>query len=616
LVLSIGVSTNIHATSINASTFGWNATNATTAFVNAINSSYDTIVVDLQVSDWIIQPTNFYSLNNKTIIFQNGVNLIAKPGAFSNIYACLMTMYECNNVNIVGYGAKFIMQKSEYIVYNNSEHRHCIQLISCNFINVYGLKLMDSGGDGIIVGSYTGITTQRYSSNIFLKDLWCDNNYRQGISVISAQHLRVENCWFTNTVGTAPQAGVDIEPNNTFERLIDVVFDKCRFTGNVGGGIMIAPISIDSTTLPMDVTFNNCYVSNNGTNKYQISTYGYASGAKGNVNFNNCMVDGGAYSVGGTKLASGYKANFNNCVFRNSANIVVNLDDHTTSTSGIRNGGLSFTNCLAFYNTTYRYFNVWHANPTSAGLDDVQFNNFTVINPNNVTYNHGGNVTANCVFNFQVFTTPPPTTVSYTLGSSLIECNATNSVLNFSRNASSNTTFPIAMTYTITGTGIQAVDYSRMKSFEIIPYGSLSQTDTFLVLADAITEPVKQNTVTLDMSSLYSRTSAPQNVTISDCIISSITNEESPSSFKLEQNYPNPFNPVTKINFSIAKASNVSLIVYDVTGKEVRTIISNKYLTPGYYNVEFDASNLASGVYFYRIAADNFTSVKRMVVLK
>ena len=83
------------------------------------------------------------------------------------------------------------------------------------------------------------------------------------------------------------------------------MFDKCRFTGNAGGGILIAPISIDSTTLPMDVTFNNCYVSNNGTNKYQISIYGYESGATGNIKFNNCMTDGGSYSVGGTKLASG-----------------------------------------------------------------------------------------------------------------------------------------------------------------------------------------------------------------------------------------------------------------------------------------------------------------------
>ncbi len=601
-VLAPGLNVHIYATSIIASTLGWNATDATTAFVNSINSANDTIIVDLQSSDWIIQSTNFTALNNKTIIFQNGVNLVAKPGAFSNIYATLMTLYECNNIKIIGYGATFKMQKSEYIAYNNSEHRHCIQLISCNYIDVYGLKLMDSGGDGIIVASYTGIATQRYSANIFLKDLWCDNNYRQGISVISVQHLRVENCWFTNTIGTAPQAGVDIEPNQPFERLIDIVFEKCRFTGNAGGGILIAPISIDSTTLPMDITFNNCYISNNGTNKYQISTYGYASGATGTINFNNCMTDGGAYSVGGTKLASGYKTNFSNCVFRNPSNIVINFDDHTTSTSLIRNGGASFTNCLAFYNTAYRYFNVWHANATTAGLDDVQFNNFTVINPNSVTYNNGGNVTANCVFNFQQFTTPPPTIVSFTLGNNLIECDTTNSLLNFSRDASSDTTFPIAMTYSISDTGIQGVDYSRMKGFEIIPEGSFAQTDTFFVLADTLTEIVKQNIVSLDTSSLYSSSSSSQNVTISDCTSVGINENALENIFFI---YPNPASDILNLSFINTQNTKQEVLIFNTFGQLIK---KTELLQPQQINI----SDLPNGLYFVRLP--NYISETKIIL--
>ncbi|MBK6839736.1 MAG: hypothetical protein IPG90_16905 [Bacteroidetes bacterium] len=95
LLLIIVVNINSFASSVNASTFGWNATDATTAFVNAINSVNDTIFIDRQVSDWMINATNFYTLNNKTIIFENEVNLVAIPGAFSNIYASLMTLYEC-----------------------------------------------------------------------------------------------------------------------------------------------------------------------------------------------------------------------------------------------------------------------------------------------------------------------------------------------------------------------------------------------------------------------------------------------------------------------------------------------------------------------------------------
>lgn len=589
-LITSAASSNIYATSINASTFGWNASNATTAFVNAINSANDTIVIDLQASDWMINSTSFDTLRNKTIIFESGVNLVARPGAFNSVSAGLLMLYEANNIKIIGYGATFKMQKAEYITLNNSEQRHCIRLTSCNNIEIYGLKLMDSGGDGIIISNYTGIAYQRYCENVLLKDLWCDNNYRQGISIISAQHLRVENCWFTNTVGTAPEAGVDIEPNNVFERLIDIVFDKCRFTGNTGGGVLIAPISIDSTTLPMDVTFNNCYVANNGINKYQISIYSYASGATGNINFNNCMTDSGTYSVGGTKLASGYKANFNNCVFRNPTNIVVNFDDHTTSTSLIRNGGVSFTNCLAFYNTTYRYFNVWHANANWAGLDNVQFNNFTVINPNSVIYNNGGgNIAGNCVFNFQQFAAAPATTVDYTLGNSLIECNTTNSLLNFTRDAASDTTFPIAMTYANIGSGIQGFDYSRMKGFEIIPHASYSQTDTFFVLTNVITEPLKLNTVALDTSWLYTTNSSAQIVNISDCSTVGISESSFENGFSV---YPNP--ATSTLNISIPENQNQQLQIFNSLGRLVKEISATQ-------QTQIDISDLSCGLYFVRL---------------
>ncbi len=603
-IFAIGLCNLSYASSVNASTFGWNATDATTAFVNAIKSANDTIYIDKQASDWIIAPTHFEYDSNKTIIFENGVNLVAKPGAFSGIYSTLFYLDECKNITIIGYGAKFIMQKAEYITYNNSQYRHSISLMSCSNIKIYGLQLIGSGGDGIIVASWTGIAYQRYCEIILLKDLWCDNHYRQGISVISAQHLRVENCWFTNTIGTAPQSGVDIEPNQPFERLIDIVFDKCRFTGNAGNGIMLAPISIDSTTLPMDITFNNCFVSNNGVNKYQISTYSYLSGAKGVVNFNNCMTDGGGYSVGGTKLASGYKTNFNNCVFRNPTNIVINYDDHTTSTSLIKTGGASFTNCLALYNTNYRYFNIWHANGTWAGLEDVQFNNFTVINPNSVTYNNGGgNISANCVFNFQPFASAPATSVSYSTGNSLIECSNTNCPLEFARASGSNTTFPIAMTYNITNSGIQALDYSRMKGFEIIPFGSLVQADTFFVLRDTISEAIKQGTVTIDTSWLYSSTSFAQNFTISDCgALGFSENEVANNSFTI---YPNPATDILYINLSNSQNLKTQILIYNSIGNliETKEIIGE---------AQINISNLPSGLYFVR-ATNNFRKVIKLI---
>ena len=100
---------------------------------------------------------------------------------------------------------------------------------------------------------------------------------------------------------------------------------------------------------------------------------------------------------------------------------------------------------------------------------------------------------------------------------------------------------------------------------------------------------------------------------------------ETPNQFSLSQNYPNPFNPTTKIKFSIPTLLNppergkfgreVSLIVYDMLGKEVATLV-NEQLKPGTYEVDFDGSNYASGIYFYKLVAGEFAETKRMVLIK
>lgn len=90
---------------------------------------------------------------------------------------------------------------------------------------------------------------------------------------------------------------------------------------------------------------------------------------------------------------------------------------------------------------------------------------------------------------------------------------------------------------------------------------------------------------------------------------------EIPNEFKLYQNYPNPFNPITNINFDIAKSGMVQIKVYDVLGKEVETL-ANEVLQPGRYKTSFDAAKLSSGIYFYRITTNDFTDIKRMIVIK
>jgi hypothetical protein len=90
---------------------------------------------------------------------------------------------------------------------------------------------------------------------------------------------------------------------------------------------------------------------------------------------------------------------------------------------------------------------------------------------------------------------------------------------------------------------------------------------------------------------------------------------ELPTVYSLSQNYPNPFNPTTNIKFSIPNAGLVSLVVYDITGSVVATII-NQNMNAGVFTADFDASSLSSGVYFYKLTSGSFAETKKMVLVK
>lgn len=89
----------------------------------------------------------------------------------------------------------------------------------------------------------------------------------------------------------------------------------------------------------------------------------------------------------------------------------------------------------------------------------------------------------------------------------------------------------------------------------------------------------------------------------------------SPKNFALYSNYPNPFNPSTKIRYAISQTTFTSLKVYSILGQEVATLI-NEEKTPGVYEVNFDATNLSTGTYIYRLQAGNYTEIKKMILLR
>ncbi len=88
-----------------------------------------------------------------------------------------------------------------------------------------------------------------------------------------------------------------------------------------------------------------------------------------------------------------------------------------------------------------------------------------------------------------------------------------------------------------------------------------------------------------------------------------------PKQFNLEQNYPNPFNPSTVISFTVAKSEAVNISIFNIIGQKIATLINKEY-TPGSYSVQFNAGNLPSGIYFYRLSTNDYVSIKKMILMK
>jgi len=88
-----------------------------------------------------------------------------------------------------------------------------------------------------------------------------------------------------------------------------------------------------------------------------------------------------------------------------------------------------------------------------------------------------------------------------------------------------------------------------------------------------------------------------------------------PKEYSLSQNYPNPFNPTTNIKFALPKPGLTKLIIYDLIGREIEVPI-NKELEAGYHQINIDATNLPTGVYFYRIQSGDFIQTKKMILIK
>jgi hypothetical protein len=220
--------------------------------------------------------------SNIAITFDAGVIIQATSLSQIDPFGSLITIRDAENITIHGNGAIFRMNKEEY----TGEHNHCFNISGSKNIVIEKVNVKDSGGDGFYIGRYESVNA--YCENITITNSISENNRRQGMSVIAVDGLLVDNCQFIGTIGTNPEAGVDIEPNDSLEPLKRVVFRHCLAKNNAGRGFNVFLKSTTAASPPVDVTFDNC--------KAEGNTYGFATvyavdGGQGKITFNNCIAE-------------------------------------------------------------------------------------------------------------------------------------------------------------------------------------------------------------------------------------------------------------------------------------------------------------------------------------
>ncbi len=233
---------------------------------------------------WYTRPL-FLRADNKRIVFEEGCEIAALPGAFTGRGDCLLTLDSCRNVTLTGYGARLSMRRDDYArkPYEKGEWRHGISLESCDGVTIEGLTITETGGDGVYVAHH-GDTV---NADIVLRNLKLTDNYRQGVSVIAADRFLMDGCVVSGTKGTLPSAGIDFEPNTGTGGFRQCVIRDCLLERNAGPGIIVYPVKLAGSGREIEILVENTI---SRKNVLSVSIYGVPKDVKGYVEFRNCSL--------------------------------------------------------------------------------------------------------------------------------------------------------------------------------------------------------------------------------------------------------------------------------------------------------------------------------------
>jgi len=364
-------------TAANVAWWGFDKNDSTSALQSAINSGAEKVIVPYMGSDWIVHPIKLAS--NQEIYFEPGVVVVAKKGEFKSTSDSLFKAVNKSNITLRGYGASLRMQKRDYmgLGYKEGQWRMALLFAGCSNMKVLGLTLRDSGGDGVYLGA--GKDKKQACKDILIKDCIFDNNYRQGISVISVENLRVDNCVFKNTSGHKPGAGIDLEPNHDHNRLVNIVISNCISLDNEGPGFVLGLHHLNAESSDISILFYNCYVVGC---KWGVQVLSNSDvGPKGLIEFRNCTSeDTSGSGVWVMTRTNSFDLRFSNCKIKNagSAPAKVSSDERYNVPVFLRIkrqkapekvGNIEFSECYVYDQKDRPAIRIWPYEQSSGELN-------------------------------------------------------------------------------------------------------------------------------------------------------------------------------------------------------------------------------------------------------
>jgi len=315
----------------NAAWWGFDNEDATESLQSALDSGARSLVIPYMGDAWIVRPIHLPS--NQEIVVEPGVLILAKKGQFQGPGDSLFTALGQSNLVIRGYGARLRMHKRDYqhSPYKPGEWRMAIALRGCRHVLIEGLRVESAGGDGFYLD---GGGDLGWCEDITFRNCVAYDNHRQGISVISAVNLLIENCAFLNTWGTAPEAGIDLEPDTERQRLVNCVIRNSIFENNNGNQILIYLKPLTTNSEPVSIRFENCLARMTDA-RFRAGDPGPTNGLSGVAG----IAVGEIKDNGPQGLVE-----FVNCVTENTAKEAVRLYDKSSKAARVRLVNCSFRN--------------------------------------------------------------------------------------------------------------------------------------------------------------------------------------------------------------------------------------------------------------------------------